>query len=110
MYLDALPFPAELAAAECQLFCDKYLALNLEAEARGRPKHWKMKPKFHLIQELLQYDCLRTQQSPRLSWTYADESWGGVVAKIAARRGGFKNAAGVGLIVMQRYRAFLAVD
>ena len=89
MYLDASPFPAELAAAECQLFCDKYLALNLEAEARGRPKHWKMKPKFHLIQELLQYDCLRTQQSPRLSWTYADESWGGVVAKIAARRGGF---------------------
>ena len=53
---------------------------------------------------------VRTQQSPRLSWTYADESWGGVVAKIAARRGGFKSAAGVGLIVMQRYRAFLAVD
>ena len=29
------------------------------------------------------------------------------MAKIATRRGGFKSAAGVGLIVMQRYRAFL---
>ena len=110
MYLDALPFPAELAANECQQLCDKYLALSLEADARGLGKHWKMKPKLHLMQELLQYDCLRTGQSPRLFWTYMDESWGGIVASIAARRGGPKSAASVGLTVMQRYRAYIAND
>ena len=107
MYLDATPFPAELAADECQSLCDKYLALHLESECLGIPKHWKMKPKFHLLQELLQYDCLRTKQSPRLYWTYADESWGGIVAAIATRKGGPKNAAAIGLTVMQRYRAFI---
>ena len=107
VFLDAQPYPAQAAADECQLLCDKFLALNLEARHMGRDKHWKMKPKLHLLQELLQFDCLRTGQSPRLFWTYLDESWGGVVANIAARRGGKKSAASVATAVMQRYRAFI---
>lgn len=107
MCLDATPFPAAFVAQECQQMCDKFVALNLEASHFGRDKHWKIKPKLHLLQELLEYDCLRTGQSPRLFWTYTDEHWGGVIAQIAERRGGPRNAAAIGVTVMQRYRAFV---
>jgi hypothetical protein len=107
MYLDMLPFPAEAAADQCQLMCTKMVALSLEAQAKDRPKHWKIKPKMHKLQELLEYDCVRTGQSPRLFWTYLDESWGGIVAAMAMRRGGPKSAESIGTTLLDRYRAFV---
>ena len=59
------------------------------------------------LQELLEFDCMVHGQSPRLFWTYKDESWGGLVASMAERRGGAKSAAAIGLTVMQRYRAWV---
>ena len=83
------------------------VALHLEAQELGRDKHWLLKPKLHMLQESLEFDCMMHGQSPRLFWTYKDESWGGLVASMAERRGGAKSAAAIGLLVMQRYRAWV---
>jgi hypothetical protein len=104
------PYPAEDAAKECQLMCDKLVALRLEAEAKGKEKHWKLKPKLHMLQELLEYDCLKTKQSPRLFWTCLDESWGGAVANMACRRGGPRSAESICRTVLERYRAWVNVN
>ena len=107
MHLDVNPFPAEASAHDCNLMCTNVVALNLEAEHNGKDKHWKVKPKIHMLQEMLEFDCIRTRQSPRLCWTYLDESWGGMVAAMAERRGGPKSAANIGITMMERYRAFV---
>ena len=106
-FLDMQPFPATSAAQECNDLCVKFVALSLEAEQLGRVNHWAIKPKLHLLQELLEHDCVETGQSPRSFWTYVDESWGGIVANLAGRRGGPKSAEGVNRQVMTRYRIFL---
>ena len=64
-YLDIKPFPAAGAAQECQTMCNKMVALHLEAQELGRDKHWPLKPKLHMLQELLEFDCMMHGQSPR---------------------------------------------
>jgi hypothetical protein len=104
--LDSDPFPAKQAAATSLEFCLIFQALATEAELRGHGAAWRLKPKLHLLQELLEYDCIEHGSSPRTFWTYYDESWGAWVADAAARRGGHKAAATIAANVLNRFRAW----
>ena len=50
----------------------KFLLLYLALEQSSPAGLWKFKPKFHLLQELAEFD----QVIPSLSRTYRDEDWG----------------------------------
>ena len=65
---------------------------------------WKVKPKLHLFQELLEFTAVEAG-NPRNFWTYKDEDWGGWLAKRGARRGGASWAANVSLNLVNRFRA-----
>jgi hypothetical protein len=105
--IDMNPYPAEEAAAESLQLAQKLVALQLEAEHHSKEQHWKLKPKLHCMQELIEVHCLQSKQSPRQFWTYADETWGGVVANMARRRGGAKSPEAIGESLMSRYRAWV---
>ena len=51
-----------------------------------------MKPKMHLFQELAEFQTAELGHPARY-WTYQDESFVGVVAKMAMSRGGARSAA-----------------
>ena len=104
--IDAEPYPAHEVAAHCHQFSLLYSALSAEAQQTGNILAWIIKPKFHLMIELLEYDCAMHMQSPRRFWTYLDESWGGELAKIAVRKGGTKTPFAVAESVIQRYRCW----
>lgn len=104
MCLSTVPYDADAAAIAARKFCLLYSSLEQEALRDGQPAKWRVKPKHHLFVELLEFTAPEAG-SPALFWTYADESWGGVLAKAAARRGGPKFAAGCALNVISRFRA-----
>ena len=93
-----------LAAADaCRRCCVQYRALSLESIRNGRPLYWKQKPKMHLFQELSEYQSF-VLGNPNTFWTYQDEDFVGIIAGIAASRGGPKKSATPALNVLQRYR------
>ena len=106
--IDMEPYPAVQVAEICHQFSLLYAALHAEAVHQGRDLYWVIKPKFHLMIELLEIDCVRDGQSPRRFWTYLDESWGGELANIAIRRGGPKRADSLAENIIQRYRAWVS--
>ena len=101
-HLGQHPYPAAAAATACRKFCALFTQLENEA-IRGRDlARWRMKPKIHLLQELIEFIAPELG-SPDLWWTYRDESWGGCLAKYGERRGGPKHAAAVALAVLRRF-------
>ena len=99
------PWDAALAAGACCRFCLLYASLEAEARAAGNFVSWRLKPKVHLFQELVEYVAPRVG-CPLLYHTYLDESIGGWLAACGARRGGAKNGPQVALNVVSRFRAF----
>ena len=89
--LDSDEWNHDAAAEACRRFCVLFHALSREAAARD-PRHWKMKPKMHLFQELAEFQTAELGHPARY-WTYQDESSVGVVAKMAMSRGGARSAA-----------------
>ena len=81
-------FDHEKEGEECRRFCVLYETLQSQSPL----PFWQMKPKVHLMQEMLEY---QTEQhgNPRDYWTYRDESWCGYWAKAAKRRGGQNTSA-----------------
>ena len=65
--------PAELRVAS-RTFCLQYAALRQFHEGTC---FWRIKPKFHLFQEL----CEMTRSCPSASWTYRDEDFGGSLVR-----------------------------
>jgi hypothetical protein len=100
---------SEVAKAACRRFCLLYKGLEEEALQAGDTLSWRVKPKLHLMQELLEYQC-EEGDNPSLFWTYMDESWGGVLATAGSRRGGAKLASSTALNVIQRFRAMTRPD
>ncbi len=100
----ARPFHAETLQANSKRMCVLWAALEREARTAGSEANWRMKPKVHLFQELCQYVSV-THGSPELFWCYKDESWCGIMAKSAKRRGGQKHASTVPERLLQRFRA-----
>jgi hypothetical protein len=101
-----VPYQAERTAQTCKRFALLYTALEKEAWDHEDSLAWRIKPKLHLLQELLEYTALDAG-SPSRYWTYMDESWGGWLATTGARRGGANNPSQVSLNLIQRFRAFI---
>ncbi len=104
-FLSCDPFPGLAAAQCCRQMCILLSALEMEAVAEGQ-NVWRMKPKVHIVQEMLEYQTLASSSNPKLCWTYRDEDWGGWVAQCAQSRGGRGSPASVALQVEQRFLAF----
>ena len=91
------------ASNQCQIFMDLYKKLHLEALSM-KQRMWYIKPKFHLFQELVQYQALELG-NPRGFWEYKDEDFVGWVATMATRRGGSNTHRVLADKVLNRYRA-----
>lgn len=98
------PFVPEKLASSSRKVCALWANLAAAEEARGNFVTWKIKPKFHLFQELCEYKS-QLFGSPELFWCYMDESWCGFMAKSAKRRGGSNPIAAVPERLLNRFRA-----
>ena len=98
-----IPYSAEEASKCSRRFCLLYKALETEASLAGKINLWNMKPKVHLLQELVEYQSFQ-HGAPRHFWCYRDESWCGWWAKASLRRGGANNAATAATRFLQRFR------
>jgi hypothetical protein len=93
-------FQPQLAAEECRRFCALYESLQ---NASPFPL-WHMKPKLHLMQELIEYQSFE-HGNPRHFWCYRDESWCGYWAKASKRRGGANTSSTTARTFLLRYIA-----
>ena len=94
-------FRQDLMQNHCNKFCLLYA--GLEEVFKDKPgRNWRIKPKFHLMQEL----CEMTEGSnPALSWTYRDEDFGGSMATMTRQKGGKNTVYGVSHRLVSRFRA-----
>ena len=91
----------DAASVACRRFCVLFAALSQEADDS---RYWKLKPKVHLFQELVEFQSHHLGH-PAKYWTYQDESFVGMVAKLAFSRGGPRNVASAAQRTLDRYRA-----
>eukprot|EP00969_Alexandrium_andersonii_P315395 13934239-Alexandrium_andersonii.AAC.1 len=74
--LHALRLPSVaggVASTATRKFCLMYGALSTEARQAGHDEAWVIKPKMHMLQEMVEY---QTQHgNPRMFWTYPDEDF-----------------------------------
>ena len=82
-FLSRETFDQDQLAQQCRQFCILYASLAEHFSNAGE-KFWVFKPKFHMFQELCEFQG----GNPSLHWTYRDEDFGGTVAHTARRRGG----------------------
>lgn len=101
---DHKPYNSDMASLLCRQVCVLYNALHIEAIAQGKPNLWDLKPKVHLLQELIEYQSV-VLGNPRHFWCYRDESWCGFWAKASKRRGGANTVAMTPQRFLDRYRA-----
>ena len=62
---------AQYSPAEMATHCRKFLLLYVELEQNTAEGLWKFKPKFHMAQELREYDSV----NPSVTWVYRDEDF-----------------------------------
>ena len=99
-------FDPELASKACLGFCTMYGALKREAEREGNLA-WALKPKFHLFQELAEFQSFEIG-NPADFWNYKDEDFMGFVSALAFRRGGAVNPTTCTEQVLERYLLWLS--
>ena len=104
MVSGSLLFHSDTAALLCRQACVLYTALHEAMVCKNKPNLWDLKPKLHLLQEMVEYQS-HLHGNPRNFWCYRDESWCGFWAKAAKRRGGANSAAMTPERFLQRYRA-----
>ena len=100
---NAKPNPASEAADLSRKVALLCTGLETEAVANGNTYSWRVKPKLHLMQELIEYQSQQSG-SPCQCWTYKDKSWGAWLAAASMRRGGGKTAWVVALSSLLRFR------
>lgn len=98
------PWDAAKAAEHCRKLCILFKSLEAEAAAKGRSNCWNLKPKVHLLQEMIEFDA-PAAGNPADYWCYRDESFCGFWAKASKRRGGHNLAATTAQRFLDRYRA-----
>ena len=96
----------ETAANSCRDFLLLYGALSNQAADQGKDL-WRVKPKFHLMQELCEFQGVR-YGNPRNFWTDRDESFVGLIGTIARPRGGKHTAKSVPVATLNKYRGLVA--
>ena len=99
--LDQEVFRADAAAEACRRYCLLYSALSEQASDE---RYWRKKPKMHMFQELAEFQAYDLGHPARF-WCYADESFVGMIAKMAMPRGGPRNAAVSARNILDRFRA-----
>ena len=102
MHFSLRPFQASIVAEHCRRLCILYATLSEDSESEH---HWRIKPKFHLMAELLEYQTQELEGSPSEFWAYMDEDFVGWIARISSRRGGPAGAASVAESVLKRYKS-----
>ena len=102
-------FDAPEVARTSQAVFQHWRALECEALGAGNDKSWRLKPKAHMAQELLEFQA-GTKGSPELFWTYVDESHVGSIAAFSKRRGGARDCKTLSERVLTRYRAMNNLD
>jgi hypothetical protein len=100
MCMSHIPFDANIYGQLCRQFLLLYKAIG----ANFKDPFWKIKPKFHLMQELGEFMSAELG-SPEHFWAYKDESYVGFIAQIASSRGGQNNAGTTPNRLIQRVRA-----
>jgi len=90
-------------AVSCRKTCTLVVALERDA-LRGDPRspRWRAKPKLHLMQELCETGSSTT---PKASWCYLDETFGGRMGDLLQRRGGRASPAQAALNVLLKAAA-----
>ena len=81
----------DVATAASETSCRKVLLPHSELHDDPESKWWNYKPKFHMYQELAEYQS-HSIGNPRDCWSYKDESFMGYVAKLSLSRGGPRTA------------------
>ena len=76
-------FREDLMREHCRKFMVLYSGLS-QSHGGTTAQKWKIKPKFHLVQELCE---MTTGAIPACSWTYRDEDFGGSVARATRKKG-----------------------
>ena len=104
MVAGSTTFQADAAAKLCRQVCVLYAALHQSMVAKGKPNLWDLKPKVHLLQEMVEYQTYM-HGNPRNFWCYRDESWCGFWARASKRRGGANSAAMTPERFLDRYRS-----
>ena len=97
--MDKVPYDAGLANTLCRKLCLLYKALS--DDPPGGEGRWEMNPKLHMFCELAEQSL--SFGNPRDFWAYRDESFMGIIAKMAASRGGGGIASTVPLQTMERW-------
>ena len=101
--LDHDEWLADAASETVRRFCLLYKALSAESSDE---RLWRMKPKMHMLQELVEFQ-VHDLGHPARYWTFQDESFVGEIAKLAMSRGGPRNVASAAQRTLDRYRALL---
>lgn len=98
----AVAWSAEVCVGHCRRFCLLYKAL--QDEAGPHSILWQLKPKLHLLQEMIEFQAIALG-CPADFWCYRDESFCGFWAKASHRRGGANRPATTTERFLNRYRA-----
>lgn len=101
----AAKFDADLCSELGNQFLVLYTNLVKEAEEEGH-KWWLMKPKFHLMAELVSGQTYELG-NPAHFWCYLDETFVGLVSKLASSRGGQRTAVTTPTNVLRKYRSLV---
>lgn len=90
-------FDAESMAQSSRRFC----LIAVAVEEMSPTGLWGIKPKLHLMQELLE-EC---PSNPSTHWVYRDEEFGGTIAGIGRRHGGHATPGVAGQTVLHQFVA-----
>ena len=109
MAMSLAAFDASAVGTATRKFLVLYESLTKEAQKKGHSLAWRMKPKFHLVQEMGEFQ-VQELGNPRLFWCYRDESFVGFIATIVSSRGGGGTASTNPLTAMEKYRALCCIS
>ena len=108
MHMSLRPYQSKEVGDSCRRLCILYSSLTTEAEANGDDHSWRIKPKMHMMVELLEFQTEQLEGSPTEFWAYMDEDFVGEIAQISSRRGGPAHSATVAEAVLNRYKSLRA--
>lgn len=99
-FLSRESFDQDQLADHSRQFCVLYAAISKFFDESNECL-WVFKPKFHLFQELCEFQ----HGNPSLHWTYRDEDFGGSIAHMAKRRGGANTILSLSRDVLVKFMA-----
>ena len=107
MFISEDNYDAVTTAEYCRKCCILYGSLSRHAQTGSNTaKQWTISPKFHMFQELFEYQGIELM-NPRCFWEYKDEDFVGFIAMFACSKGGPNLAATMAQRTIQRYRAWV---